>query len=207
MSEEEKTKNCKTDALDYIDRNAGEIAKIGDAVFYFAELGMQEFKTSEFTADALRKAGFDVDAGISGIPPAWMASWGSGKPVIGIHCEADAIPKSSQIPGITEERPLIEGGAPGHAEGHNTNIAAMIGAAVAAKKAMEKNNIKGTIKLFFAPAEEQNISRPLLFAGRIHGRDRRHISPARGKRSVYYLWHTPVRCHLCRIHLSRKGRP
>lgn len=160
MSEEEKRNRCKTDALDYIDRNAGEIAKLGDAVFYFAELGMQEFRTSEFTADALRKAGFDVEAGISGIPPAWMASWGSGEPVIGIHCEADAIPKSSQIPGITEERPLIEGGAPGHAEGHNTNIAVMIGAAVAAKAAMEKNNIKGTIKLFFAPAEEQNISRP-----------------------------------------------
>src|SRR5574342_334075 len=143
MSAEEKARNCKSEALDYIDRNAGEIAKIGDAVFYFAELGMQEFRTSEFTADALRKAGFDVEVGISGIPPAWMATWGSGKPVIGIHCEADAIPKASQISGITEERPLIAGGAPGHAEGHNTNIAAMVGAAAAVKTAMENNNIKG----------------------------------------------------------------
>jgi len=160
MSADEKANRCKTDAWDYIDRNAGEIAKIGDAVFYFAELGMQEFRTSEFTADALRKAGFDVEVGISGIPPAWMATWGSGGPVIGVHCEADAIPKASQMPGMAEERPLIEGGAPGHAEGHNTNIAVMVGAAVAAKEAMEKHNVKGTIKVFFAPAEEQNISRP-----------------------------------------------
>lgn len=155
-----RIKNIKTDAFRYIDLNKGEIAKIGDAVFYFAELGMQEFRTSEFTADALRKAGFDVEVGISGIPPAWMATWGSGKPVIAVHCEADALPKCSQVPGVTEERALIEGGAPGHAEGHNTNIAVMIGGAVAAKKVMEKENIKGTIKLYFAPAEEQNISRP-----------------------------------------------
>ncbi len=160
MSENGRIKNIKTDAFRYIDLNKGEIAKIGDAVFYFAELGMQEFKTSEFTADALRKAGFDVEVGISGIPPAWMATWGSGKPVIAAHCEADAVPRCSQVPGVTEERALIEGGAPGHAEGHNTNIAVMIGGAVAAKKVMEKENIKGTIKLYFAPAEEQNISRP-----------------------------------------------
>ena len=74
MSENGRIKNCKADALHHIDLNAAEIAKIGDAVFYFAELGMQEFRTSEFTADALRQAGFDVEVGISGIPPAWMAT-------------------------------------------------------------------------------------------------------------------------------------
>ena len=153
-------KRLKTEAFQFIDRNKGEIAKIGDAVFYFAELGMQEFRTSEYTADALRKAGFNVEIGIAGIPPAWMATWGSGKPVIGIHCEGDALPKCSQVPGVTEEKPIFEGGAPGHEEGHNANMAAMIGGAVAVKKVMEKENIKGTIKVFFAPAEEQNISRP-----------------------------------------------
>ena len=161
MSEEDgRIKDVKRDAFRYIDLNKGEIAKIGDAVFFFAELGMQEHRTSEFTADALRKAGFDVEVEIAGIPPAWMATWGSGKPVIAVHCEGDAVPKCSQVPGVAEERALIEGGAPGHAEGHNTNMAVMIGGAVAAKKVMEKENIKGTIKLYFAPAEEQNISRP-----------------------------------------------
>lgn len=152
--------DLKKEAFQFIDRNQGEIAKIGDAVFYFGELGMQEFRTSEYTAEALRQVGFNVDVGIAGIPPAWMATWGSGKPVIGIHCEGDALPNCSQVPGIAEEKPIIEGGAPGHEEGHNTNMAVMIGAAVAAKKAMEKNNIGGTLKVYFAPAEEQAIPRP-----------------------------------------------
>ena len=128
----------KREAFGFIDRNKEEVARIGDTVFYFAELGMQEFKTSEYTADALRQAGFKVETGISGIPPAWMATWGSGKPVIGVHCEADALPDGSQLPGVTEKRPIVEGGAPGHAEGHNANIAVMIGGAVAAKRVMEK---------------------------------------------------------------------
>jgi aminobenzoyl-glutamate utilization protein B len=158
--EDSKTEKGKTDAFHFIDRNKGEIGKIGDALFYFAELGMQEFRTSEYTADALRRAGFEVEMGIAGIPPAWMATWGSGEPVIGVHCEADALPNCSQLPGIAEEKPIVEGGAPGHEEGHNANMAVMIGGAVAAKAVMERGNLKGTIKLYFAPAEEQGISRP-----------------------------------------------
>ncbi len=155
-----KIREQKEDAFQFIDRNKEEITKIGDAVFYFAELGMQEFRTSEYTSDALRKAGFSVELGISGMPPAWMATWGSGKPVIAIHTEGDALPNSSQIPGVAEEKAIIEGGAPGHVEGHNTNMAVMIGAAVAAKRVIEIEDISGTIKVYFAPAEEQLIPRP-----------------------------------------------
>ena len=94
MSEKNaNAERLKREAFGFIDRNKEEVARIGDTVFYFAELGMQEFKTSEYTADALRQAGFKVETGISGIPPAWMATWGSGKPVIGVHCEADALPE------------------------------------------------------------------------------------------------------------------
>lgn len=161
MNGEDVQKNrLKADAFGFIDRNEGEIAKIGDAVFYFAELGMQEFKTSEYTADALRQAGFQVETGISGIPAAWMATWGSGEPVIGVHCEGDALPNCSQVAGIPEEKSIIAGGAPGHEEGHNANMAVMIGGAAAVKSVMEKEQIKGTIKIYFAPAEEQNIPRP-----------------------------------------------
>jgi aminobenzoyl-glutamate utilization protein B len=155
-----RIEKIKREAFAYLDRNKEEIAKIGDAIFYFAELGMQEFRTSEYSADALRKAGFNVETGIAGIPPAWMATWGSGKPVIGVHCEGDALPNCSQMPGVVEEKPIVAGGAPGHAEGHNTNMAVMIGGAVAAKNAMEKEKIPGTIKVYFAPAEEQGIPRP-----------------------------------------------
>jgi aminobenzoyl-glutamate utilization protein B len=155
-----RMEQMKREAFAYLDRNKDEIAKVGDVIFYFAELGMQEFRTSEYSADALRKAGFKVETGIAGIPPAWMATWGSGKPVIGVHCEGDALPNCSQMPGVVEEKPIVAGGAPGHAEGHNTNMAVMIGGAVAAKNAMEKEKIPGTIKVYFAPAEEQGIPRP-----------------------------------------------
>ncbi len=155
------TKNIKKDAFDFIDQNKGEIAKIGEAIFYFAELGMQEYRTSEFTTDALRKAGFSVETGIAGMPTAWIATWGSGKPVIAVQSDADALPNSSQISGIAEEKPIIKG-APGHAEGHNTNMAVMIGGAVAVKNVMEKKKMEGTIKLYFAPAEEQLIPRPYI---------------------------------------------
>lgn len=133
-----RNSNIKTEAFSFLDQNREQVAKIGDTIFYFAELGMQEFMTSEYTAEALRQAGFDLEAGIAGLPPAWMATWGSGHPVIGVHCEADALPKCSQVPGVAEERPMIEGGAPGHQEGHNTNMAVMIGGAVAAKKSYGK---------------------------------------------------------------------
>jgi aminobenzoyl-glutamate utilization protein B len=158
--EDTRIENIKRGAFTYLDRNKDEIAKIGDAIFYFAELGMQEFRTSEYSADALRTAGFRVETGIAGIPPAWMAAWGSGKPVIGVHCEGDALPNCSQMPGVAEEKPIIAGGAPGHAEGHNTNMAVMIGGVVAAKYAMEREKIPGTIKVYFAPAEERGIPRP-----------------------------------------------
>ena len=149
----------KDTAFAAIDRNQEEIAKVGDAVFSFAELGMQEVETSKLCAQVLSDMGYEVEMGISGIPTAIMATYGSGKPVIAIHVEYDAVPMGSQMPGITERREIVKGG-PGHAEGHNTNAALWIGAAFAVKEAMEKHQLPGTIKLFSAPAEEQGVSRP-----------------------------------------------
>jgi len=154
-------RHVKESAFDFVDRNKEEIARISDAIFYFAELGMQEFRTSEYTADALRKAGFEVETGISGMPPAWIATWGSGKPVVAVHTEGDALPSQSQRSGVMEKEPIVAG-APGHVEGHNTNMAVMIGGGVAAKAVMEREGIDGTIKLYFGPAEEQLISRPYI---------------------------------------------
>ncbi len=149
----------KVTAFEAIDRNTGEIAKLGDAIYSFAELGMQEYETSALCAQVLRDMGYQVEAGISGIPTAILASYGSGKPVIAIHVEYDALPGGSQEAGVTERRETVKG-APGHAEGHNTNAALWIGAAFAVKDAIETHKLQGTIKLFSAPAEEQGISRP-----------------------------------------------
>ena len=101
---------------------------------------------------------------MSGFPTSFLATYGSGEPVIAIHTEFDANPDNSQQPGIAESKPIVEG-APGHCEGHNVNAAVMIGAAIAVKRTMEQCGLKGTIKVLGAPAEEQVLS-PTLFRAR-----------------------------------------
>ncbi len=148
----------KETAFQAVERNAAEIAKIGDSVFYFAELGMQEVETCRLLVGVLRDIGYAVETGISGFPTGFLASYGSGKPVIAVHVEYDALPSGSQTPGAVDRRELVAG-APGHAEGHNTNPAVMVGAAFAIKEAIDKHRLTGTIKLFGSPAEEQLVSR------------------------------------------------
>jgi aminobenzoyl-glutamate utilization protein B len=149
----------KTTAFAAIDRNKDEIAKVGDAIFSFAELGMQEFETSALCVRLLKSMGYTVETGVSGIPTAILATYGSGRPVIAVHVEYDAVPSGSQAPGATDRQEVVRG-APGHAEGHNTNAALWIGAAFAVRQAIDTHHLTGTIKLFSAPAEEQGISRP-----------------------------------------------
>ena len=142
-----------------VERNSRAIALLGDNIYYFAELGMQEFETARLMTQILQDAGFKVERGISGMPTAFMATYGSGKPVIAIHTEYDTTPGNSQTPGVPEHKPLVEG-APGHAEGHNVNAAVMIGAAFAIKKAMDEYKLPGTLKIFGAPGEELLVPRP-----------------------------------------------
>ena len=152
-------RDAKATAFAAIDRNKDEIAKVGDAIYSFAELGMQEVETTRLCAEVLRDMGYRVETGISGIPTAILATYGRGTPVVAIHVEYDALQSGSQAPGVTERQEVVKG-APGHAEGHNTNAALWIGAAFAIKQAMDEHHLAGTIKLFSAPAEEQGISRP-----------------------------------------------
>ena len=151
--------NEKKFVFDAIERNREAIALLCDSIFYFGELGMQEFETSGLMMQILEQAGFSIQRNLSGMPTGFMASYGAGKPVIAFHTEFDATPSSSQAPGIAEPRPIIDG-APGHSEGHNVNAAVMIGAAFAVKEAMDHFGIPGTLKVFGAPAEEQLVSRP-----------------------------------------------
>lgn len=158
---EAQTSTAKETALQAVDRNRDEIAKVGDAIFSFAEIGMQEFETSKLCARVLSDMGYKVQLGVSGFPTALLATYGSGKPVIALHAEYDAVPASSQTPGVLEHKPVVDG-APGHGEGHNTGAAVMIGAAFAVKEAMDKHKLPGTIKVFGVPAEEQLLPRPFF---------------------------------------------
>jgi aminobenzoyl-glutamate utilization protein B len=151
--------SAKETAFAFVDRNRQAIATLNDSIFYFGELGMQEYETSKLMTDLLEKAGFTVERGISGFPTGFCATYGSGGPVVAIHTEYDANPDNSQLPGICEHKPIVEG-APGHCEGHNVNGTVMIAGALAAKAAMEAQGLKGTLKVFGAPAEEQLVSRP-----------------------------------------------
>jgi aminobenzoyl-glutamate utilization protein B len=124
-----------------------------DQVFSFAELGFQEVETSKYLAGVLEKNGFTVERGYAGIPTAWVATWGSGKPVIALGSDIDCIPQASQKPGVAYHDPIIEG-APGHGEGHNSGVPLNITAALAVKKIMEREHLPGTLKLWPGVAEE-----------------------------------------------------
>jgi aminobenzoyl-glutamate utilization protein B len=127
--------------------------EIVDSLFSFSELGFQEFETQRYLTEILEENGFTIERGVSGIPSAWWASWGSGKPVIALGSDVDGIPKSSQMPGIAYRKPMVEG-APGHGEGHNSGQAVNITAALAVKEIMERENLPGTIVLWPGIAEE-----------------------------------------------------
>lgn len=153
--------DAKKLAFEVVERNAEAIATVGDVLYYFGEPGMQEYESSKYLKATLEQIGFKVELGGAGLPTNVWATWGSGKPVIAIATEMDALPEGSQTPGSIPRKPLVEG-APGHMEGHNVMAGTVVGAAHAVKKAMEQFKIPGTIVLSIGPAEEQLMSRPYL---------------------------------------------
>jgi aminobenzoyl-glutamate utilization protein B len=140
-------------AESYLEQNAERFYTISDSIWAYAELGCQEYWSSALLADTLEQEGFEVERGISGMPTAFVASYGSGKPIIGFLAEFDALPGLSQKAGVSKQEAVIEG-APGHGCGHNTMGTAAVAAAMATKRAMQEEDIKGTIKVFGTPAEE-----------------------------------------------------
>src|SRR5580693_1448220 len=143
----------KADLSGEIDHMQKQAQVMVDSVFSFGELGFQEFETSKYLTGILEKNGFKLERGFAGIPTAWTATWGSGKPVIAIGSDIDDIPQASQKPGVAYKDPIIEG-APGHGEGHNSGVPLNITAALAVKKIMEREHLPGTLKLWPGVAEE-----------------------------------------------------
>jgi aminobenzoyl-glutamate utilization protein B len=159
--------------LDWLGRpeTVEKFGKIADTIWEYAELGLQEFRSSKLLADTLEAAGFTVERGLAGMPTCFVASYGSGKPVIGLLGEFDALPMLSQKARVPRKDPIVEG-APGHGCGHNSMCTAAAAAAIAVKEAMDTYGIKGTIKVFGSPAEEIVVSRPYMIrAGLFEGVD------------------------------------
>jgi aminobenzoyl-glutamate utilization protein B len=142
----------KSDALSWIDRNIDVIIGISDKIWSFAELGFEEHDSSRLLSGELERHGFRVERGVAGIPTAFVASWGSGKPLIGVMGEYDALIGVSQAK-TPRKQPIVEGGT-GHGCGHNIHGASGMAGAIAARYAMEKHGVKGTIRFFGTPAEE-----------------------------------------------------
>ncbi|MCC9169024.1 amidohydrolase [Pontibacter harenae] len=149
-----KLRAMKKELVSEIDNQKKSTQEMVDMIFSFGELGFQEEETSRYLTDILQKNGFTIEKGMAGIPTAWTAKWGSGKPVIAIGSDIDGIPKASQKPGVAYHDPIVEG-APGHGEGHNAGQALNVTAVLALKKLMEREGLPGTLVLWPGVAEEQ----------------------------------------------------
>jgi len=157
-------------ALSWITENQSRIIDMSDSIWEFAEVGLKEVKSSALLSEELRKAGFSVDTGVAGMPTAFVASYGRGKPVIGIMGEYDALPGLSQKP-VPKREPLKEG-APGHGCGHNIHGVSGVAGALASKEAIEKEGVEATVKFFGCPAEETLVGKVFMIReGLFHGVD------------------------------------
>lgn len=151
----------KAEAAKEIDAKAKMIQVMVDQVFSYGELGMQEVETSRYLSKILEDSGFTVTRGVAGMPTAFVAKWGSGKPVISLGSDIDDIPQAGQKPGVGYKDPMIVG-APGHGEGHNSGMPLNIAAALVVKHIMERDHIPGTLVLWPGVAEEQMAGKAFL---------------------------------------------
>jgi aminobenzoyl-glutamate utilization protein B len=144
----------KSEALELVEGRAKLVQEIVDQLYSFGELGFQEFETQRYLTGLLEENGFEIELGVAGMPSAWTARWGSGRPVIALGSDVDGIPQSNQKPGVGYREPILSL-APGHGEGHNSGQAVNIAAALAVKEIMERENIPGTLLIWPGIAEEQ----------------------------------------------------
>jgi aminobenzoyl-glutamate utilization protein B len=142
----------KSALLQKMDSQAAHYGDLSRKIWEFAEVGYQENRSADLLKSELRSAGFTIAERVAGIPTAFTATWGSGKPVIGIMGEYDALPGLSQED-VPERKPRVEGG-PGHGCGHNLLGAASTFAAVTLKQWMQEKKIAGTLRFYGTPAEE-----------------------------------------------------
>lgn len=136
----------------FIDANATSYGEVAQEIWELAEVGYMETESSEVLQGMLREAGFEIAAGVAGIPTAFVASWGGGGPVIGILGEYDALPGINQS--RSPERDPIPGKVAGHACGHHLFGTGSVAAALAVKQWLEESGEPGTIRVYGTPAEE-----------------------------------------------------
>lgn len=148
--------------IQVIEEKKDLIVKVSDEIFDYAELGFHEFKTAALYEKVLKEEGFQVEMGLGGMPTAFKAVYGEGKPVIGLLAEYDALPELSQVGGSTMRVPTEDENPDGHGCGHNLLGAGAFAAALAMKKYLEENPGKGTVILFGCPSEEKGNGKTIM---------------------------------------------
>jgi len=145
--------SLKQEAIRWIEANEKMLDDASLAIWQFAEVALAEYESSKHLADMLEREGFTVERGVADMPTAFVASFGSGKPVVGILAEYDALPGLSQKP-YTAHKEALQPAASGHGCGHNLFGVGSTAAAMAIKSVMQKRGLAGTVRLFGCPAEE-----------------------------------------------------
>ena len=140
-----------------VEKHKANLIKISDEIWELAETAFEETKSSKILSDYAEEQGFTVERGVAGMPTAFVATYGSGKPVISVLGEFDALPGLSQQAQPTKN-PISEG-KPGHGCGHNIFGAGSLGAAIAIKELIENGKLKGTIKFMGTPSEEKYFAK------------------------------------------------
>lgn len=167
----DRSNRLKEEGFSIVEKNAERIGRLSDAIYSYSELGFQEYKTAELITKTMAAEGFAITRNVAKMPTAFMATYGSGSPVIGLMADFDGLPGTSQRPTSLVQDPLVPDG-PGHGEGHNVGQPAVMGAALAVKALKDKHNLPGTIILFGGPAEELLASRGyMVSAGAFKGVD------------------------------------
>ncbi|MCP5053529.1 MAG: amidohydrolase [bacterium] len=137
------------------------IDEISSTLWTYSEIALKEKKSSQLLVEKLKAAGFTVEEGVAGLSTAFVGTYGSGSPVIGILAEFDALPGVGNEP-VPQRKKRSDGVTSGHGCGHNLFGAGSVGGAIALKNIMEKNGIKGTVKLFGCPAEETVVGKVIM---------------------------------------------
>jgi len=172
--------------IKFLDSKSDEYTTMSNTIWALAELGYQEEETSKLMQSHLKEENFSINNGVAEIPTAFIASYGSGKPIIAILAEMDALPGLSQD--TKPERKIIKEEMPGHACGHNLFGTGSIAAAVAVKNWLIKTGTTGTIRLYGTPAEEGGSGKVYMVRAGLfrdvdivmhwHPSDRNDASPA-----------------------------
>jgi aminobenzoyl-glutamate utilization protein B len=142
----------KEEAVAGVEKQQAALVQLSDEIWTFAETALREARSAEALANYAEKNGFTVERGVAGMPTAFVASYGSGHPIIGMLGEYDALPGISQKAQPTKE--ALVPGAPGHGCGHNLFGTASLGASVAIKNLIAAGKLRGTIRFYGSPAEE-----------------------------------------------------